>query len=257
MANQVLTTAEIESLAAEITDKVGISRQAAKDRIQKYLSGILTKEALFAPSRQKRTSSQKSRKTQKTTLKGSTPIKSFEFDDFEKDIKEFSDKNEFGKRGPLLPTYEKTLSIIQFLWEKHGRFPKSPIVVKTAKGSPRVCMKHYNRIYEEYAKDGLEANELRKEKEELKIKIEQLTQALKESYGYNAEHLDAIEPEFREDIQKCMFNEYVFRIVETSKKLQAVPKDEFFERTHEQLLQKMSKTIDALYIVKKLFEELE
>ena len=73
----------------------------------------------------------------------------------------FSDKNEFGKRGPLLPTYERVSRIILDLWAKHGRFPKSPIVVKTAKGSPRVCMKHYNRIYQEYAEEGRESMALR------------------------------------------------------------------------------------------------
>ena len=63
----------------------------------------------------------------------------------------FSDKNEFGRRGnPLLPTYEEVLRIIDELKaKKNVAFPKSPDVVKAAKGSPRVCMMHYNRIYQE------------------------------------------------------------------------------------------------------------
>lgn len=56
--------------------------------------------------------------------------------------------NEYGKRGPLLPLFERVQHIVDLYEEREGVFPKSPVIVKASQGSPRVCMRHYNRIYQ-------------------------------------------------------------------------------------------------------------
>ena len=87
----------------------------------------------------------------------------------------WSEKNLFGKRGPLRPTYEDVERVIRRLEaESGGQWPKISHVVDLAKGSATVCQKHFQRIQQERAQAARNSEEMARRVPALERRIAEL-----------------------------------------------------------------------------------